>query len=283
MKGVHSRHSHRKEKEEKKKAQEDEQSNSGPNPMFEFSREKGEYLETDEDKDLDEESRAPTPSSTPTPTPNTPTLAKQPHITGQKGWSTMLDGETFVFFYSQTDPVDWFCGPVPTSNTIPGGSISSQDASSLPNTTSPSPVPMLQTPSAPALMRSSTAPGSLSPTQPMHFPERYLAAPTMAFAHSPLARSASSSASDSSASSPDEDVQGAFRFPPPASPGLERRKGASLPIKKDRPAIVIPNDEPERTRDGGKCYLHLVKERLMGMYLSIYVYKGCEHLIQGEI
>jgi hypothetical protein len=59
-------------------------------------------------------------------------------------------------------------------------------------------------------------------------------------------------------------------------------KAATLAGQKVRPEIIIPNHEPERTRDGEKCYLHLVKERLMGMYLSVYVYKGCEHLIQGE-
>jgi hypothetical protein len=51
--------------------------------------------------------------------------------------------------------------------------------------------------------------------------------------------------------------------------------------KPSRPEIVIPS-ENERTADGGKCYLHLVKERLMGLYLSVYVYKGCEKLVQGE-
>jgi hypothetical protein len=103
-----------------------------------------------------------------------------------------------------------------------------------------------------------------------------------ALTHSPLARSVSSSASESSASSPEENHSYlAFQTSPyPPSPGPLRPK-ASTTSRRERPAIVIPNDEPERTRDGEKCYFHLVKERLMGMYLSVYVYKGCEHLVQG--
>lgn len=180
--------------------------------------------------------------------------------------------------------VDWFCGPTREGTAIPPPSPNLRDAASLPTSGSATPIPMLKSPTAPPFVRSSTAPGSLSPTEPFHFPQRHLAAPPIGLSHSPLARSNSSSTSESSASSPDEDGQGFFPFPvSPNLNGLARDKGGSLPIKKDRPAIVIPNDEPERTRDGGKCYLHLVKERLMGMYLSVYVYKGCEHLIQGEL
>jgi hypothetical protein len=50
----------------------------------------------------------------------------------------------------------------------------------------------------------------------------------------------------------------------------------------ERPEIVIPMDGPSRTSGGNGPYVHLVKERLMGMYLTVYVYKGCEHLVQGE-
>jgi len=32
---------------------------------------------------------------------------------------------------------------------------------------------------------------------------------------------------------------------------------------------------------GTGSYVHVIKERLMGMYISVYVYKGCEHLVQG--
>jgi hypothetical protein len=28
-------------------------------------------------------------------------------------------------------------------------------------------------------------------------------------------------------------------------------------------------------------YVHVTKERLMGMYMSVYVFRGCEHLVQG--
>jgi hypothetical protein len=48
-----------------------------------------------------------------------------------------------------------------------------------------------------------------------------------------------------------------------------------------RPRIIIPSDEPPRTMEGSKCYIHLTKQRLMGMYLSIYVHKDCRHLVSG--
>ena len=55
--------------------------------------------------------------------------------------------------------------------------------------------------------------------------------------------------------------------------------GSPRKRKPDRPALIIPTegDRPE----GTKCYLHLVKERLMGMYLSIYVHRDCRDLIGG--
>ncbi|WVO12758.1 hypothetical protein L204_100366 [Cryptococcus depauperatus] len=50
--------------------------------------------------------------------------------------------------------------------------------------------------------------------------------------------------------------------------------------RNKRPQIVIPTDEENNRQEGGS-YVHVVKERLMGMYLSIYVYKGAEHLVKG--
>ena len=51
--------------------------------------------------------------------------------------------------------------------------------------------------------------------------------------------------------------------------------------KPDRPGLVIPSTEAARTGLGTGSYVHVVKERLMGMYLTVYVYKGCAHLVQG--
>lgn len=120
-----------------------------------------------------------------------------------------------------------------------------------------------------------------SSIEPLLIPPARITSGTLT--HSPLARSASSSASESSASSPEENHSylASQTSPSPPSPGPLRPKAATT-SRRERPAIVIPNDEPERTRDGEKCYFHLVKERLMGMYLSVYVYKGCENLVQGE-
>ncbi|KLT43327.1 DNase I-like protein [Cutaneotrichosporon oleaginosum] len=32
---------------------------------------------------------------------------------------------------------------------------------------------------------------------------------------------------------------------------------------------------------GAGAYVHLIKERLMGLYVHVFVYKGCEHLVEG--
>jgi hypothetical protein len=48
-----------------------------------------------------------------------------------------------------------------------------------------------------------------------------------------------------------------------------------------KPAVNLQPEEETVPAGGTKCYLHLAKERLMGMYLSVYVYKGCEKLVQG--
>jgi hypothetical protein len=48
-----------------------------------------------------------------------------------------------------------------------------------------------------------------------------------------------------------------------------------------KPAVNLQPEEENAPTGGTKCYLHLAKERLMGMYLSVYVYKGCEKLVQG--
>lgn len=73
---------------------------------------------------------------------------------------------------------------------------------------------------------------------------------------------------------------------PPSTDEAERaREPASLlPVKPkpDLPGLVIPATEVARTGLGTGSYVHVTKERLMGMYLTIYVYKGCEHLIQGH-
>lgn len=34
-------------------------------------------------------------------------------------------------------------------------------------------------------------------------------------------------------------------------------------------------------KPGAGAYVHLIKERLMGLYVHVFVYKGCEHLVEG--
>ncbi|ODO03460.1 hypothetical protein L198_02307 [Cryptococcus wingfieldii CBS 7118] len=62
-----------------------------------------------------------------------------------------------------------------------------------------------------------------------------------------------------------------------------RPKSSSSPVKPSmmRPEIVIPTGDGADEDEGDGSYVHVAKERLMGMYFSVYVYKGAEHLIQG--
>ena len=91
----------------------------------------------------------------------------------------------------------------------------------------------------------------------------------------------------SDSSSPDSslagDEYGLVPPPVPSKQGSTSTDGGALPVKSkpDRPALVIPATEVARTGLGTGSYVHVVKERLMGMYLTVYVYKGCEHLVQG--
>jgi hypothetical protein len=177
---------------------------------------------------------------------------------------------------------DWFCGPVSREDktAMPGATPSPGESPLLPPSAPSAVPPPINTPLAPGLLRSSSAPGVIpSDTEPLLVPPPKITSGTLT--HSPLARSVSSSASESSSSSPEENHSYLASKTPP-SPGPLRPKAATT-SQRERPVIVIPNDEPERTRDGEKCYFHLVKERLMGIFLSVYVYKGCEHLVQGEI
>ena len=118
---------------------------------------------------------------------------------------------------------------------------------------------------------------SPSPTEPVPIPSHHLFAPPLS--HFPLSRSQSSCTSSVSDSSSEEEP--AITLPPgilatfDAGPGTAsiRRKPAP------RPEMAIFLDPPVTGRSG--AYVHLVKERLMGIFLSIYVHKGCEHLVQG--
>lgn len=50
----------------------------------------------------------------------------------------------------------------------------------------------------------------------------------------------------------------------------------------DLPETAKPLQDGPQDEGQSGSYLYMIKERLMGMYLSVYVYKGCEHLIKGE-
>lgn len=69
----------------------------------------------------------------------------------------------------------------------------------------------------------------------------------------------------------------------PSSPRKAASKGSGgASDRPERPELVIPAETARAPgAEGSKCYLHLVKQRLMGMYLSIYVHKDCRDLVQG--
>ena len=121
---------------------------------------------------------------------------------------------------------------------------------------------------------------SLSPAKPIPRPKHHLSAPVLS--RIPISRSQSSYTSSSSDSSSEE---GPSRHsPPPFQDTSDARSDPkSTGVKTaPRPQMVIPLDPPDPPgiSESG-AYVHLVKERLMGIFLSIYIHKGCEHLVQG--
>jgi len=178
--------------------------------------------------------------------------------------------------------IDWFCGPTLKSN-------QGANSPTAPNSPRLHPASTSLAPAGPALARSSSAPEVIqaeTPTVPIpkqappspsifesSLPTNFLA-PQLAT--SPLSRGESSNSSSPASSGIEDNLD----LPRP----LPRKEGsASLPVnsRPDRPGIVIPVTEPARLGMGTGSYVHVIKERLMGMYISVYVYKGCEHLVQG--
>jgi hypothetical protein len=172
--------------------------------------------------------------------------------------------------------------PARSPSPPPGGS--SHDVPPMPSHSGPTSVP------APKADHHSSPLNIPSPTHlaPGHLPFTHTPSP---LAYSPLGRTPSPGGGNSSSDSISsrETLPGLLDNalsplkdkvlpPPPPSASTDGSQMSQRPV---RPEIVIPS-ENERTADGGKCYLHLVKERLMGLYLSVYVYKGCEKLVQGE-
>ena len=209
------------------------------------------------------------------------------HPQGPKGWSAMLD--------------EHLCGIAAIKqDALPSPSITnSPRLGSSPFTLpSPSPTPTLAVP--PPMQRSNSAPAEspLSATtlpMPIHAPNNPPGIPNSI----DMAKSYTTTTSDSSlASSPSSEApipQSLIKSLSPPSLSLDPRLDIStatndesfahsdtdLPTAKARPNLHIPKNETEPIAQSDKCYVHLVKERLMGMYISIYVYRGCEHLVQG--
>ncbi|RXK38371.1 hypothetical protein M231_04413 [Tremella mesenterica] len=182
-----------------------------------------------------------------------------------KGWSTMLD--------------EWFCGPAPE---IKSG-FSTPVLTDWTSGNSSSPFGLTSQP--PQMSRSNSAPTTPKISSPMLIPRpnatHHLPLP---LATSPLGRSQSSLSSSGTSSDEAEASYANFLSVPKDASGLLPHKlsSGSLRQKPEKLGIVIPpSPNPGAMGGGEKCYVHVVKERLMGMYLSVYVYKGCQHLVQG--
>ncbi|WVF72323.1 hypothetical protein IAT40_007136 [Kwoniella sp. CBS 6097] len=261
-----------KEKDKEKQSQKDVQREKAKEEMLEILDREDSVSKSPDQGDSDEEERGKDSSdqqrsrATSPMTPHTPFL--QRHQQGAKGWSQMLD--------------DYFCGPnARTAEPVPTSYDSSspvpRDSPFLPH---PPKFPISQ----PSLLRSASAPITpvttpqpIPPRAPLHGPSHLGLSP------SPLARSRSSLESNSTSSSSAEGDDTFLYLDSEENRRNSREQSLSSPPrpKVERPEIIIPNDEPSSTGGGNGSYVHVVKERLLGMYLSIYVYKGCEHLIQG--
>lgn len=184
--------------------------------------------------------------------------------------------------------IDWFCGPPLKPHLV-------AHSPTVPN--SPS-MPAEGPGSAPSIARSNSAPemslaDPVSASASIPIPRRPVPSPSLhdgsmrsdflvpGLGASYMSRQSSSESSSPASSLADDDPGGLI---PPPAPGLKKKSSTGeLPTnpKPDRPGLVIPVTEPARTGLGTGSYVHVIKERLMGMYLSVYVYKGCEHLVQG--
>ncbi|WVQ98607.1 hypothetical protein IAU59_005737 [Kwoniella sp. CBS 9459] len=263
-----------KEKDKEKQTQKDGQREKAKEEMLEILDREDSASKSPDQGDSDEEDRGkdssdqPRSRATSPMTPHTPFLNRHPQA--PKGWSQMLD--------------DYFCGPnaraaEPLPSSYDSSSPVPKDSPFLPH---PPRFPTAQ----PSLLRSASAPITpvstpqpIPPRAPLHGPLSLGVSP------SPLARSRSSFESNSTSSSSAEGDDTFLDVGSDENRRNNREKSISSPPrprpKMERPEIIIPNDEPSSTGGGNGSYVHVVKERLLGMYLSVYVYKGCEHLIQG--
>ena len=267
MKGVSVRLGHRKEKEDKdkdKKADKDKTKDDDKDNIID---------EEDEDEDEDEDdSRG---SASPAP------FASSSKSHGGKGWSAMLDGMSLLLPSRSVLMPDWFCGPPKEAEAT---RILSQTGRDTPSSIPSTPVtgfgnPFLAAPLPPPMVRASSAPGSISPSS------------------SPRARTVSPLnhsiiATDSPDFNSSDEDRPSVPMPRVASSKTLQvktstnslRKDATLPASKETKEgrDNKEKDGPAPSKDREGCYVHLVKERLMGIFFSVYVYKGCEQLVEGE-
>ncbi|WVQ71467.1 hypothetical protein IAR50_001005 [Cryptococcus sp. DSM 104548] len=202
-----------------------------------------------------------------------------------KGWSTMLD--------------DFLCGPDYKYKAPPSLPFSDDPSNptsrespmpqKFPGVSSPFPSPK------PPIFRSASVPAT--PTTPIPIPFNKVAnsgsqTPTgprrthnLHPSLSPLANSRSSlesTGAESSSQSENGEDDSNNAITSDDNKIKKRPKSSSSPVKPKmvRPEIVIPTGDGAE-EDGDGSYVHVAKERLMGMYFSVYIYKGAEHLIQG--
>nr|XP_019013431.1 uncharacterized protein I206_01498 [Kwoniella pini CBS 10737]OCF52212.1 hypothetical protein I206_01498 [Kwoniella pini CBS 10737] len=279
VKGVTLRHKKDKEKEkDREKEKEKEKLNTKGKPELKLKKDtlevdredagsrSADQEESSEDETPKESSERASRASSPM-TPHTPFMHRgQPTA---KGWSQMLD--------------DYFCGiNARTSEPLPSSYNSSSPVPSQPPFL-PHPPPSAF-PVHPSLLRSASAPitpVTSSIAVPPRAPNNILGTYHLALSPSPLARSGSSFESSSASSSTSEADESYLMINQRSTDNHHPPSSPSKNTEKDRPELIIPNEEVISTHNGNGSYVHVVKERLLGMYLTVYVYKGCEHLIQG--
>ncbi|EJT46292.1 hypothetical protein A1Q1_05121 [Trichosporon asahii var. asahii CBS 2479] len=156
--------------------------------------------------------------------------------------------------------------PLPSTSTLSSSSASTPKATPGPSGSMaiPSPANGTSTTSAPALGTSALGTSVLSASS--------VSKPPML--HHPTPRSHLGASYDSNR----------FLSPPHDSPMLGRSPTLSRsPVGIDRGDEKEGKEGKEKTyrRPGAGPYVNIIKERLLGMYMSVFVYKGCKHLLEG--
>lgn len=150
--------------------------------------------------------------------------------------------------------LDIEASPTPRQTPLPSTSASSSTSASTPKPSGPS--SSIAIPGAATTGTSPAVPSSLSKPPLLHHP---------------TPRSHHGASYDST---------NRFLSPPHESPLLGRSPTLSRSPAGDRGDEKEGKEKTYR-RPGAGPYVNVIKERLLGMYMSVFVYKGCKHLLEG--